>query len=211
MCDLLREVVVGFQTPRQTSSEQSTPYGILGTWLAAIVIALSTLSPPPYRQPHLLQGLELEMGVFAQCELQIKVHEKLVEVFQFEVVLFEMNQLEWKLLKWKLHENCRVHTLFTDGTYEEIHELYERKQKRNQDFIPMDSEKEAQKSGKRLKRVAGSYATQKSPKKSKVMKSAKNVTEEEATEYEKENDELRFSLKIIYGDDSCRIPLLNGS
>ncbi|GJU85971.1 hypothetical protein Tco_1293517 [Tanacetum coccineum] len=49
--------------------------------LAAIMIALSTLSPPPYRQPHLLQGLELEMGVFAQCELQIEVHEKLVEVF----------------------------------------------------------------------------------------------------------------------------------
>ncbi|GJV95637.1 hypothetical protein Tco_1547214 [Tanacetum coccineum] len=31
-------------------------------------------------------------------------------------------------------------------TYEEIHELYKRQQKRNQDFIPMDSEKEAQKS-----------------------------------------------------------------
>ncbi|GJY76661.1 hypothetical protein Tco_0481777 [Tanacetum coccineum] len=40
--------------------------------LAAIVITLSTLSPPPYGQPHLLQGLELEMGVVAQCE----VHEK---------------------------------------------------------------------------------------------------------------------------------------
>ncbi|GKD40992.1 hypothetical protein Tco_1261199 [Tanacetum coccineum] len=40
--------------------------------LAAVVIALSTLSPPPFGQPHLLQGLELEMGVVAQCEL----HEK---------------------------------------------------------------------------------------------------------------------------------------
>ncbi|GJT39796.1 hypothetical protein Tco_0939661, partial [Tanacetum coccineum] len=35
--------------------------------LAAVVIALSTLSPPPYGQPHLLQGLELEMGVVTQC------------------------------------------------------------------------------------------------------------------------------------------------
>ncbi|GJX75398.1 hypothetical protein Tco_0313993 [Tanacetum coccineum] len=87
-------------------------------------------------------------------------------------------------------------------TYEEVHELYERQQKRNQDFIPMDSEKEAQKLGKRLKRVAGSYATQKLPKKSKVMKFAKNVIEEEAAEYEKEKDELRLSLKIISGDDS---------
>ncbi|GKD07778.1 hypothetical protein Tco_1187463, partial [Tanacetum coccineum] len=49
--------------------------------------------------------------------------------------------------------------------------------------------KEAQKSGKRLKRVAGSYATQKSAKKPKVMKSAKGVTEEEATEYKKEKEE----------------------
>ncbi|GJV92179.1 hypothetical protein Tco_1539992 [Tanacetum coccineum] len=57
-------------------------------------------------------------------------------------------------------------------TYEEIYELYERQQKRNQDFIPMDLEKEAQKS------------------------------EEEAAEYEKEKEELRLSLKIIYGDDS---------
>ncbi|GKA90783.1 hypothetical protein Tco_0812653 [Tanacetum coccineum] len=87
-------------------------------------------------------------------------------------------------------------------TYEEIHELYERQQKRNQDFIPIDLEKEAQKSGKRLKRVAGSYTTQKSPKKSKVIKFTKNVTEEEAAEYEKEKEELRLSLKIIFGDDS---------
>ncbi|GJT13734.1 hypothetical protein Tco_0860776 [Tanacetum coccineum] len=58
------------------------------------------------------------------------------------------------------------------------------------------------KHSKRLKRVAGSYATQKSPKKSKVMKSAKDVIEEEAAEYEKEKEELRLSLKIIPNDDS---------
>ncbi|GJY76323.1 hypothetical protein Tco_0481439 [Tanacetum coccineum] len=66
----------------------------------------------------------------------------------------------------------------------------------------MDSEKEAQKPAKRLKRVVRSYATQKSPKKPKVMKSAKDVTEEEAAEYEKEKEELRLSLKIISKDDS---------
>ncbi|GKA47830.1 hypothetical protein Tco_0740788 [Tanacetum coccineum] len=49
--------------------------------LAAVVIALSTLSPPPYGQSHLLQGLELEMGVVAQCELQFEVHE----IFGYEV------------------------------------------------------------------------------------------------------------------------------
>ncbi|GJW40002.1 hypothetical protein Tco_0065847 [Tanacetum coccineum] len=94
------------------------------------------------------------------------------------------------------------HSQLKGKSYEEIQGLYERQQKRIQDFTPMDSEKEAQKSGKRLKRVAGSYATQKSPKKPKVMKSVKDVTEEEAAEYEKEKEELRLSLKIISNDDS---------
>ncbi|GJX01379.1 putative ribonuclease H-like domain-containing protein [Tanacetum coccineum] len=48
----------------------------------------------------------------------------------------------------------------------------------------------------------GSYAAQKSPKKPKVMKSGKDVTKEEAAEYEKEKKELRLSLKIIFDDDS---------
>ncbi|GKE01901.1 hypothetical protein Tco_1389884 [Tanacetum coccineum] len=64
----------------------------------------------------------------------------------------------------------------------------------------MDSKKEAQKP--RLKIIAGSYATEKSPKKPKVMKSVKDVTEEEAAEYENEKEELRLSLKIISNDDS---------
>ncbi|GKC47564.1 hypothetical protein Tco_1065286, partial [Tanacetum coccineum] len=94
------------------------------------------------------------------------------------------------------------HSQLKGKSYEEIQGLYERQQKRIQDFTPMDSEKEAQKSGKRLKRVAGSYATQKSPNKPKVMKSAKDVIEEEAAKYQKEKEELRLSLKIISNDDS---------
>ncbi|GJS39590.1 ribonuclease H-like domain-containing protein [Tanacetum coccineum] len=64
-----------------------------------------------------------------------------------------------------------------------------------------NTEKEAQKSGKKLKRVAGSYATQKSPKKPKVMKSIKNVTEEEATEYEKEKEKLKADGSSSYHGD----------
>ncbi|GJX68230.1 hypothetical protein Tco_0303957 [Tanacetum coccineum] len=60
------------------------------TKLASVVIALSTMSPPLYGQPHLLHGLKKEMGVFAQCELQYEVHGKLLEVFQFEVIQFEV-------------------------------------------------------------------------------------------------------------------------
>ncbi|GJX59527.1 putative ribonuclease H-like domain-containing protein [Tanacetum coccineum] len=118
------------------------------------------------------------------------------------------------------------HSQLKGKTYEEIQGLYEREQKFIHDFVPMDSEKEEKKSmepesegkkSKRLKRTAGSYATQKSPKKPKVMKSVKNVTEEEATEYEKEKEELRLSLKIISGNDSevnyeplsRRFPIMN--
>ncbi|GKE63862.1 hypothetical protein Tco_1514229, partial [Tanacetum coccineum] len=78
------------------------------------------------------------------------------------------------------------HSQLKGKSYEEIQGFYERQQKRIQDFTSMDSEKEAQKPSKRLKRFAGSYAIQKSPKKLKVMKSAKDVTVEEAAEYEKE-------------------------
>ncbi|GJR00808.1 hypothetical protein Tco_0523792 [Tanacetum coccineum] len=38
-----------------------------------------------------------------------------------------MNKLDWKVLRWKLHENCRVHTLFLDGTPMEINMLVEKK------------------------------------------------------------------------------------
>ncbi|GJW72103.1 hypothetical protein Tco_0129020 [Tanacetum coccineum] len=64
----------------------------------------------------------------------------------------------------------------------------------------MDSKKEAQKP--RLKIIAGSYATQKSPKKPKVMKSVKDVTEEEAAEYEKEKEELRADGSLSYHRDT---------
>ncbi|GKC89007.1 hypothetical protein Tco_1149656 [Tanacetum coccineum] len=93
------------------------------------------------------------------------------------------------------------HSQLKGKSYEEIQGLYERQQKRIQDFTPTDSKKEAQKPGKRLKRVAESYATQKSPKKPKVMKFAKNVTEEEAAEYEKEKEELRADGSSSYHRD----------
>ncbi|GJT90267.1 hypothetical protein Tco_1079112 [Tanacetum coccineum] len=68
----------------------------------------------------------------------------------------------------------------------------------------MDSEKEAQNPGKRLKRIAGLYAIQKSPKKPKVKKSAKDVIEEEAADYEKEKEELRLRISVAGKDGSKR-------
>ncbi|GKD88213.1 hypothetical protein Tco_1363720 [Tanacetum coccineum] len=99
--------------------------------------------------------------------------------------------------KYTIEERSRLLAEIFERRKKQLAGLYERQQKRIQDFTPIDSEKEAQKPGKRLKRVAGSNATQKSPKKPKVMKSAKDVTEEEAAEYEKEKEELRLSLMII--------------
>ncbi|GJW47799.1 hypothetical protein Tco_0079445 [Tanacetum coccineum] len=94
----------------------------------------------------------------------------------------------WQERNWHLFKNCKK--AYSDLWFFPI------------GVIGYVIEKEAQKLGKRLKRVAGSYAIQKSPKKSKVMKSAKDVTEEEAAECEKEKEELRLSLKIISNDDS---------
>ncbi|GJX02682.1 hypothetical protein Tco_0188598 [Tanacetum coccineum] len=102
------------------------------------------------------------------------------------------------------------HSQLKGKTYEEIQGLYEREQKFIHDFVPMDSKKEEKKSmepesegkkSKRLKRTAGSYEPQKSPKKPKVMKSIKNVTEEEAAEYEKEKEELRADGSSSYHGD----------
>ncbi|GKF59436.1 hypothetical protein Tco_0176222, partial [Tanacetum coccineum] len=136
-----------------------------------------------------------------------EVHERLDADYELAA---RMTQEEQD--KYTIEERARMtylkniggykHSKLKGKSYEEIQGLYARQQKNLQDFTPMDSEKEAQKPDKRLKRVAGSYATQKSPKKPKVMKSAKDVTKEEATEYEKEKEELRLSLKIISNDDS---------
>ncbi|GKE30680.1 hypothetical protein Tco_1446064 [Tanacetum coccineum] len=79
-------------------------------------------------------------------------------------------------------------------TYEEIQGLYERQQMRIQDFTTTDSKKEAQKLGKRLKRVAGSYPTQKSPKKPKVMKSTKDVIEKKQQSMRRRGKNLGISV-----------------
>ncbi|GKE07871.1 hypothetical protein Tco_1411422 [Tanacetum coccineum] len=94
------------------------------------------------------------------------------------------------------------HSQLKGKTYEEIQGLYERHQKRIQDFTPMDSEKEAQKPGKRLKRVAGSYTIHKSPKKPKVVKSSMDVTEKKAAEYEKKKEKLRADGSSSYHGDT---------
>ncbi|GJV50754.1 hypothetical protein Tco_1446495 [Tanacetum coccineum] len=66
-------------------------------------------------------------------------------------------------------------------TYEEIQGLYEREQKFIHEFVPTDSKKEEKKSMK---------------------PESEGKKKEEVAEYEKENEELRLSLKIISGDDS---------
>ncbi|GJR86242.1 hypothetical protein Tco_0210253 [Tanacetum coccineum] len=100
-------------------------------------------------------------------------------------------QLRNRMMTYLKNMGGNKHSQLKGKTYEEIQGLYEREQKFIHDFVPMDYEKEEKKlvepesegkKSKRLKRIAGSYATQKSPKKPKVMKYVKNVTEEEAAE-----------------------------
>ncbi|GKD41994.1 hypothetical protein Tco_1266639 [Tanacetum coccineum] len=138
------------------------------------------------------RDVEIALRIQAELDKELKVEKQRQEEASKVAMadMFDKNMGGYK------------HSQLKRKSYEEIQGLYERQQKRIQDFTPMNSEKEAQKPGKRLKRVAGTYVTHKSSKKPKVMKSAKDVTEEEAAEYEQENEELRLSLKIISNDDS---------
>ncbi|GJR97964.1 hypothetical protein Tco_0270138 [Tanacetum coccineum] len=148
---------------------------------------------------------EVQARIDADYELAARMTQKEQGKYTIEErsrLLAEFFERRKKQLAAERNMGGYTHNQLKGKSYKEIQGLYERQQKRIQDFTPMDSDKEAQKSGKRLKRVTGSYATQKSPKKPKVMKSAKDVTEEEAIEYEKEKEELRLSLKIISNDDS---------
>ncbi|GKC38892.1 hypothetical protein Tco_1051276 [Tanacetum coccineum] len=140
----------------------------------------------------------IERDVEVTLRLQAELDEELIARMDADYELAaRMTQEEQE--KYTIEERA---SQLKGKSYAEIQGLYERQQMRIQDFTPMDSEKEAQKPGKRLKRVAGSYATQKSPKKPKVMKSAKDVTEEEAAEYEKEKEELRADGSLSYHGDT---------
>ncbi|GJW33829.1 hypothetical protein Tco_0053861 [Tanacetum coccineum] len=148
---------------------------------------------------------EIQARIDADHELVKKERKKQLAVKRTEAIRNKpptKTQLRNLMMTYLKNMGGYKHSHLKGKSYEEIQGLYERQQKRIQDFTPMDSVKEAQNPGKRLRRVTGSYATQKSPKKPKVMKFAKDVTEEEAAEYEKEKEELRLSLKIISNDDS---------
>ncbi|GJV35083.1 hypothetical protein Tco_1407560 [Tanacetum coccineum] len=111
-------------------------------------------------------------------------------------------------------------------TYEEIHGLYERQQKRNQDFIPMDTEvindsgkkndsssKPAGGSRKKTlaKKRAGEKKSEESAKKQKLedvaeeQESAKS-DEEAAADYEHEKEELRMWLTVVSDEEETVDP-----
>ncbi|GJT13356.1 hypothetical protein Tco_0860398 [Tanacetum coccineum] len=94
-----------------------------------------------------------EASKFAIAEMFDEVHARIDADYELAA---RMTQEEQE--KYTIEERAR-HSQLKGNPYEEIQGLYERQQKRIQDFTPMDSEKEAQKSSKKLKRVAGSYTT----------------------------------------------------
>ncbi|GJS29862.1 retrovirus-related pol polyprotein from transposon TNT 1-94 [Tanacetum coccineum] len=103
------------------------------------------------------QGLDSNVKVDEEVSLKYSMRSELAILMKFKPELMLMPYLlqssnrnkESSLPLKKEHNSCQL----KGKTYEEVHELYERQQKRNQDFIPMDSEKEAQKSGKKKHRV----------------------------------------------------------
>ncbi|GJY58508.1 hypothetical protein Tco_0458400 [Tanacetum coccineum] len=182
------------------------------------VKSISTLQPLPTIDPKDKVALRLQAELDEEIRVERERQEEaskvaIAEMFDEKQLADERAaairnkpptkiQLRNLMMTYLKNMGGYKHSQLKGKSYEEIQGLYERQQTRIQDFTPMDSEKEAQKPGKKLKRVAGSYATQKSPKKPKVMKYAKDVIEKEASEYEKEKEELRLRLKIISNDDS---------
>ncbi|GJW42607.1 hypothetical protein Tco_0071406 [Tanacetum coccineum] len=154
---------------------------------------------------YIERDAEIALRLQAKLDEELRVERERQEEAAKVAIAYMFDEVQERIdATRRIRENMGgyKHSQLKGKSYEEIQGLYERQQKRIQDFTPVDSDKEAQKPGKRLKRVTGSYATQKSPKKPKVIKSAKDVTEEEAAEYEKKKEELRLSLKIISNDDS---------
>ncbi|GJR56494.1 hypothetical protein Tco_1407015 [Tanacetum coccineum] len=111
-------------------------------------------------------------------------------------------------------------------TYEEIHGLYERQQKRNQDFIPMDTEvindsgKKNDSSskpagGSRKKTLARKRAGEKKSKESAKKQKLEDVAEEQesaksdeeaAADYEHEKEELRMWLTVVSDEEETVDP-----
>ncbi|GKC41797.1 hypothetical protein Tco_1059519 [Tanacetum coccineum] len=119
------------------------------------------------------------------------------------------------------------HNQLKGKTYDEIHELYERVQKRIQDFIPMDSEKEVIKDsgkkddsssksagGSRKKTLARKRTGEKQTKESAKRKKLEDAAEEQepvksdeeaTTEYEQEKKELRMWLTVVPDEEETII------
>ncbi|GJS03894.1 hypothetical protein Tco_0320402 [Tanacetum coccineum] len=112
-------------------------------------VSVATPSSPP-TTTTVFDDEDVTMAM-AQTLIKMKVLMKFKpELMLMPYLLQSSNRnKESSLPLKKEHNSCQL----KGKTYEEIHELYERQQKRNQDFIPMDSEKEAQKSGKKKHRV----------------------------------------------------------
>ncbi|GKA99664.1 hypothetical protein Tco_0827658 [Tanacetum coccineum] len=81
-------------------------------------------------------------------------------------------------------------------TYEEIHGLYERQQKRNQDFIPMDTEV-INDSGKKNDSISKPAEGKDVAMEQKSVKS----DEEAATDYKHEKEELRMWLTVVSDEE----------
>ncbi|GKA36413.1 hypothetical protein Tco_0722904 [Tanacetum coccineum] len=122
------------------------------------------------------------------------------------------------------------HSELKGKTYEEIHELYERQQKRIQDFIPMDSEKEVIKDsgkkddssskpagGSRLKTLARKRTGKKKSKESAKRQKLEDTVEEQesiksdeeaAADYKQEKEELRMWLTIVPDEEETVDPII---
>ncbi|GJY48938.1 hypothetical protein Tco_0438894 [Tanacetum coccineum] len=157
---------------------------------------------------------------------------KVAIVEMFDEVQARMDA-DYELTARLTHEEQEMYTIeerasqLKGKTYDEIHELYERVQKRIQDFILMDSEKEVIKDsgnkdnsssksagGSRRKNLARKRTGKKQSKESAKRQKLKDAVEEqepaesdeEAADYEQEKEELRMWLTVVLNEEETMDP-----
>ncbi|GKC99569.1 ribonuclease H-like domain-containing protein, partial [Tanacetum coccineum] len=108
-----------------------------------------------------------------------------------------MTQLRNLMITYLKNISGYKHSQLKNKTYKEIHGLYERQQKRNQDFIPMDTEviKDSGKKDDSSSKPAGG----------KEQKSAKS-DEKAAANYKHGKEELRMWLTVVSDEEETVDP-----
>ncbi|GJZ41523.1 hypothetical protein Tco_0588409 [Tanacetum coccineum] len=183
-----------------------------------LIISTTTLQPLPNINPK-YKELALRLHEEELAELERMQRERVAKEEDSMAVLYEeaaeirskpptKTQLRNMMITYLKNMGRFNHNQLKGKSYEELQRLYEIEQKWINDFVPMDSEKEAKKSmesesegkkDKRIKRVVDSALKHKSSKKQKMINEQEfaESDKEAVADYEHKKEELRMWLTVV--------------